>query len=64
MRGFFQGVCVVFPGACIGCDEIRSMSGPYASYWNAFLLNIMSREVTCLIGVAPTGNEPESVSAL
>ena len=24
-------------GACIGYDEIRSMSGRYASYWNAFL---------------------------
>ena len=27
-------------GACIGYDEIRSMSGRYASYWNAFLLEI------------------------
>ena len=42
---FFGGVCVVFSGgmhgffwgACIGYDEIRSMSGRYASYWNAFL---------------------------
>ena len=25
-------------GACVGYDEIRSMSGRYASYWNAFLL--------------------------
>ena len=24
-------------GACIGYDKIRSMSGWYASYWNAFL---------------------------
>ena len=32
-----QGVCVVAWGACIGYDEIRSMSGRYASYWNAFL---------------------------
>ena len=24
-------------GACVGYDEIRSMSGQYASYWNAFL---------------------------
>ena len=24
-------------GACIGYDEIRSMSGRYASYWNVFL---------------------------
>ena len=29
-------------GACIGYDEIRSMSGRYASYWNAFLSNIQS----------------------
>ena len=31
---------MVFPrggGACIRYDEIRSMSGWYASYWNAFL---------------------------
>ena len=32
------GACVVAPGgACVGYDEIRSMSGRYASYWNAFL---------------------------
>ena len=50
MRGCW-GACVVaggggmhgcwghvwLPGACIGYDEIRSMSGRYASYWNAFL---------------------------
>ena len=36
---FFGGVCVVFSdGACIGYDEIRSMSRRYASYWNACLL--------------------------
>ena len=33
------GACVV-AGGCIGYDEIWSMSGRYASYWNAFLLNI------------------------
>ena len=34
------GVCVVAGGeACIGYDEIRSMSRQYASYWNAFLLS-------------------------
>ena len=41
------GACVVFPGGyawfsrgvCIGYDEIRSMSGRYASYCNAFLLD-------------------------
>ena len=38
------GTCVVagghawLRGACIGYDEIRSMSGRYAFYWNAFLL--------------------------
>ena len=32
------GVCVVAGGgACMGYNEIRSMSGRYASYWNAFL---------------------------
>ena len=37
------GACVVGGGmrghgwACVGYDEIRSMSGRYASYWNAFL---------------------------
>ena len=34
-------------GACMGYDEIRSMSGRYASYWNAFLLlfNMSSKEI-------------------
>ena len=37
------GACIVgggmcgCRGACIGYDEIQSMSGRYASYWNAFL---------------------------
>ena len=36
-------VCVVAGvGACVGYDEIRSMSGWYASYWNAFLFAIIS----------------------
>ena len=51
---FFRGACMVFCGGgrgrglcvwfffgfsgCIGYNEIRSMSGRYASYWNAFLL--------------------------
>ena len=43
------GACVVAPGGMHGClrggvhgffDEIRSMSGQYASYWNAFLLKL------------------------
>ena len=25
-------------GACMGYDKIQSISGQYASYWNAFLL--------------------------
>ena len=38
---FAWGACVVFAGgACVGYDEIRSMSGRYASYWNAFLFYI------------------------
>ena len=36
MRGCW-GVCMVAGVVCIGYDEIRSMSGRYASYWNAFL---------------------------
>ena len=36
---WLQGVCMVAGGgACIGYDEVRSMSGRYASYWNAFFL--------------------------
>ena len=33
------GACVVAPGGGVRgfFDEIRSMSGRYASYWNAFL---------------------------
>ena len=45
---FFGGACVVLSGGeacvvffvfsgCIGYNELRSMSGRYASYWNAFL---------------------------
>ena len=44
MRGFIQGACMVlFGGGCawffsfFGYNEIRSMSGRYASYWNVFL---------------------------
>ena len=50
VHGFFRGgPCVVFQGghACFffsffGYNEIRSMSGRYASYWNAFLLVMIS----------------------
>ena len=40
MHGFFPGGVRVFfwGGVCVGYDQIRSMSGWYASYWNAFLL--------------------------
>ena len=39
VHGFSWGHAWFFPeGVCIGYDEIRSMSGRYASYWNAFLL--------------------------
>ena len=38
------GVCAWWQGgACVGYDEIRSMSGRYASYWNAFLFNILKK---------------------
>ena len=40
------GGCVVVEGACIGYDQIWSMSGCYASYWNAF----------CLVGVFETAS--------
>ena len=36
-------------GACVGYDEIRSMSGQYASYWNAFLFNLLKpKEYSCV----------------
>ena len=41
-----RGACMVAGdvhgcrGACMGYDEIRSMSGRYASYWNAFFFHI------------------------
>ena len=41
-HAWLGGACVVagghvwwWGGACVGYDEIRSMSGRYASYWNA-----------------------------
>ena len=40
MRGCPGGVHGCW-GACVGNDEIRSMSGQYASYWNAFLCEIV-----------------------
>ena len=41
------GGCVV-GRACIGYDEIRSMSGRYASYWNAFFSLLEAKQVICL----------------
>ena len=45
VHGFSGGACMVFLGggmhgffSFFGYNEIRSMSGRYASYWNAFLL--------------------------
>ena len=40
MHGFFRGAWMVFQGGCVGYDEIRSRSGRYASYWNAFLSSL------------------------
>ena len=40
-----RGVCMVAPGGMCGfSDEIQSMSRQYASYWNAFLLFVKTRE--------------------
>ena len=43
------GVCVVAPGGGHAWffDEIWSMSGRYASYWNAFLYFILGRPELC-----------------
>ena len=32
------GMCGCGGGACVGYDEIRSMSGRYASYWECILV--------------------------
>ena len=52
VHGCWQGACMAAGGADIGYDEIRSMSGRYASYWNAFLLlkeNLHIRKVSSQI---------------
>ena len=61
VHGFIWGACMVLFGwACMvlfrggmcgffsffGYNEIRSMSGRYASYWNAFLFGQETRSVT------------------
>ena len=40
---FIRGACVVFP-VFFGYNEIRSMSGRYASYWNAFLFQYFFKQ--------------------
>ena len=67
MHGFIQrGACMVlFGGACMvfsvfsGYNEIRSMSGQYASYWNAFLLVdlICQRYYKLIFSSLPPANE-------
>ena len=44
---WLQGACMVAGGACIGYDEIQSMSGRYASYWNAFLFIMLTTYHKC-----------------
>ena len=53
-----RGAYVVAPGGCAWLlrggmhgffDEIRSMSGRYASYWNAFLLSLILRSLHCMV---------------
>ena len=43
MRGFIWGGVRGF-SSLFGYNEIRSMSGRYASYWNAFLLREFKSE--------------------
>ena len=45
-HAWWQGVVCGGGEACVGYDEIRSMSGRYASYWNPFLL-IKTRSAKC-----------------
>ena len=47
MHGFSGGACMVF-SVFFGYNEIRSMSGWYASYWNAFLLHLASHLANAL----------------
>ena len=42
-------------GACIGYDKIRSMSGRYASYWNAFLFIIILKSTGNLFQIKMQG---------
>ena len=40
-RAWLWGACMVVGGACVGYDEIRSISRRYASYWDAFLFRTL-----------------------
>ena len=46
------GGCAWLWGACVGYDKIQSMSGRYASYWNAFLFGIIFTRPWCRIQVS------------
>ena len=53
--------CVVARGmhscgerACVGLDEIQSMSGRYASYWNAFLFGYFNNVYSCGVQAGST----------
>ena len=60
-----RGACVVAPGGVHGCSggmhgffhEIRSMSGRYASYWNAFLLEHVIVELILVIILIKSSSE-------
>ena len=70
------GVCMIAQGGMHGCfwrggvhgfsDEIRSMSGWYASYWNAFLYNNVYFQLcesvkqpdACQLQLRTQGNRP------
>ena len=58
MCGCSWGACVVAPGGgmCGFFDEIWSMSGRYASYWNAYLFNL----VITVTGIVNTFREINS----
>ena len=50
MRGFIQGGVRGF-FSFFGYNEIRSMSGRYASYWNAFLFSLTLLVITPNFGI-------------
>ena len=47
------GAFMVTRRACVGYDEIWSMSGQYASYWNAFLLSVETHQFTVCYSPPP-----------